>query len=655
MRVIGTAGHVDHGKSALVLALTGIDPDRLREEKERGLTIDLGFAWLTLPDGESVGIVDVPGHKDFIENMLAGVGSIDATLFVVAADEGVMPQTREHLAILDLLEVETGVVAVTKTDLAESEEWIALVIEDLSETLEGTVLADAPIIPVSAHAERGLEDVLEALQNALAQAEPRPHRGRPRLPIDRVFTISGFGTVVTGTLIDGDIEVGQDVEVQPPSLKARVRGLQTHKEKIERAVPGSRVAINLSGVDKDELKRGYVVTTPDWLHPTTLVDVQLRYLPEILWPGLGPFAYRSLRHNTQLKLYTGASEVMARVRLLGQKELSPGETGWVQLELQEPIAMVKGDRFIVRLPSPPTTIGGGTVVDPNPGRKHRRFRPQVIERLETLAEGSPSEILLQTLERQGPTPIRELFEASSRGEVTPEALTQLLKEGQAVVLSSEFGVSGSEFGVSGSEFGVSSWASSGQLVASQSWWAALKERLSDELSAYHETFPLRTGMPQEALRSKLRLAPKVFDAVLALATANGLIVDEGANVRLSSHVIQLTPEQQQQLDALLSRFHRQPYTPPSVKESTEAVGTEMLNMLIDRGDLVQVSPAVLFLPETYEEMVEHIKQHIERKGSIDLAQTRDMFNSSRKYAQALLEHLDAIEVTKRVGDKRILR
>jgi selenocysteine-specific elongation factor len=425
MHVIGTAGHVDHGKSTLVLALTGIDPDRLREEKEREMTIDLGFAWLTLPNGDPVGIIDVPGHRDFVENMLAGVGGIDAALFIVAADEGVMPQTREHLAILDLLGVSRGVVALTKTDLAESEDWIELVAADVSETLDGSVLQGSPIIPVSARTGQGLDDLTAALQEMLSQVEPRHDRGRPRLPIDRVFTISGFGTVVTGTLTDGSFAVGQEVEILPKGLGARVRGLQTHKEKVERTVPGSRVAMNLSGVSKGELARGDVVTTPGWLRGTVLVDVQLRYLPS---------APRPLRHNAQLKFFTGAAETLARVRLLGQDELPPGETGWAQLRLQDPVAMVKGDRFIVRLPSPPATVGGGTAIDPHPGRRHRRTRPEVISRLETLSQGSPAEILLQSLERSGPTPTREALSTSGLGDTGPEPLAQLLDEGQAVLL-----------------------------------------------------------------------------------------------------------------------------------------------------------------------------------------------------------------------------
>jgi len=632
MHVIGTAGHVDHGKSTLVHALTGIDPDRLREEKEREMTIDLGFAWLTLPDGEAVGIVDVPGHRDFIENMLAGVGSIDAALFVVAADEGVMPQTREHLAILDLLEVHAGVVALTKVDLAESEDWIELVVADVSETLEGTVLECAPIVPVSARTGQGLDDLLAALQDTLTQVEPRHDRGRPRLPIDRVFSISGFGTVVTGTLIDGHLEVGQEVEILPRRLKARIRGLQTHKHKVEQAVPGSRVAANLSGVSKTDLKRGDVLTAPGWLQPTVLVDVQLRHLAD---------ARRPLRHNTQLKFFSGAAETIAQVRLLGQDTLSPGEAGWAQLRLREPIALTKGDHFIVRLPSPPATIGGGTVVDPNPGRKHRRFRHEVLERLETLAQGTPGEILLQTLDRRGPAPIRDVLAASALGEAAPSVLHQLLDEGRAILLSARFGARPP--------------ATSKLLLATRSWWEDLVGRVSRELASFHERFPLRAGMPREALRSGLKLEARVFNAAMARAAAEGLIHDEGALVWLPSHAVRLTPVQQQQVDALLARFRRQPYTTPSVKEAIAAVGEEVFSVLIGRGDLIQVSPDVVFLPKTYEEMVTRIRSHIEREGTITLAETRDLFDTSRKYAQAILEHLDEVGITRREGDARTLR
>ena len=291
MRVIGTAGHVDHGKSTLVHALTGIDPDRLKEEKEREMTIDLGFAWLKLPSGREVSIVDVPGHEDFIKNMLAGAGGIDCALLVVAADEGVMPQTREHLAILDLLQVRDGVVALTKSDTIEDPEWLDLVQEEVREELAGTVLQDAKIVPVSAHTGFGLSELLEELDRLLQSPPPRQESGRPRLPIDRVFTIAGFGTVVTGTLIDGRLHNGQEVEILPRGLKARIRGLQTHKVKVELAIPPSRVAVNLTGVSKEQLRRGDVLTTPGWLRPTLLLDARLRLLKD---------APRPLVHNATL-------------------------------------------------------------------------------------------------------------------------------------------------------------------------------------------------------------------------------------------------------------------------------------------------------------------------------------------------------------------
>jgi selenocysteine-specific elongation factor len=627
VHVIGTAGHVDHGKSTLVQALTGINPDRLREEQEREMTIDLGFAWLTLPNGESIGIVDVPGHRDFIENMLAGVGGIDAALFVIAADEGVMPQTREHLAILDLLRIPGGVVALTKIDLIDDPDWLELVQADVSEALQGTVLDGAPIIPVSARTGQGLAELTAALQEVLARTPPRPDRGRPRLWIDRVFTIGGFGTVVTGTLVDGHLEVGQEVEILPRGLRARIRGLQTHKTRIQRAVPGSRVAINLTGISKQDLARGDLVTTPGWLRPTTLTDVRLDLLRDAPFP---------LKHNAFVKFFCGSAETVARVRLLGTETLAPGESGWVQLELDDPLPLVRGDRFIIRVPSPAVTVGGGEVVDPNPGRKHRRFRPEVLARLETLARGTPAEVLLQTLERRGPLTVRDLLEVSGLGEAAPEALAELFSTGDAVVLDA-----------------VPEPAPA-RLVVSRSWWSATTARMRDELAAYHARYPLRPGMSREELRSALRLDPRAYNGLLARAAADGLIVDEAATVRLPEHQVRFSPQQQQAVDDLLARFRAAPYATPSVKEAAALVGEEVLGVLLARGDLVQVSPEVLFLRETYEEMVERIRTHIQQQGSITLAQVRDLFQTSRKYAQALLEYLDGVGVTRRVGDERVL-
>jgi selenocysteine-specific elongation factor len=637
LRVIGTAGHVDHGKSRLVEALTGIDPDRLKEEKEREMTIDLGFAWLTLPSGEPVGIVDVPGHRDFIENMLAGVGGIDAALFVVAADEGVMPQTREHLAILDLLGVRNGVVALTKTDLVEDEEWLELVQIDVAELLEDTVLADAPIIPVSARTGQGLPTLLEELNRLLGNVPPRSDLGRPRLPIDRVFTIAGFGTVVTGTLIDGNLQVGQEVEVLPQGMRARVRGLQTHKEKIERAVPGSRVAINLTGVSTDEVRRGDLVTIPGWLKPTTLIDVRVRYLDS---------APRPLRHNASLKFFSGSAEVMAKARLLDSESILPGREGWVQLRLAEPVALVRGDRFIVRRPSPAVTVGGGQVIDPHPRRRHRRFRSDVIARLTTLAQGSSMEILLQSLETGQPCQLRELVKRSGLAiEEASQALHELLDSKQVLILDSR----------------IEKIPNTQHLVANNSYlvsatgWEKLLDKLVNALGDYHQRHPLRQGMRREELKSQLRLSTKLLNEVANRAVSKGKLVDEEATLRLPEHRVQFSADQERQVQELLAAFRKSPYTPPSVADSEAVVGMEVLNALIQQGRLIQVSEDVLFLRETYEEMVKQVIEHIKEKGTITVAQVRDMFAASRKYALALMEHLDERKVTKRVGDERVLR
>ncbi|MBE0697429.1 MAG: selenocysteine-specific translation elongation factor, partial [Anaerolineaceae bacterium] len=383
MHVIGTAGHVDHGKSTLVAALTGIHPDRLKEEQEREMTIDLGFAWMALPGGEQVGIVDVPGHRDFIENMLAGVGGIDAVLFVVAADEGVMPQTREHLAILDLLQVESGIVVLTKADMIEDAEWFELVEADVRQVLQGTVLANAPIIRVSAKTGAGLDALSAALETCLAGRPARSDLGRPRLPIDRVFTIAGFGTVVTGTLIDGRLKLGEEVEILPSGLRGRIRGLQSHKRKEQAAVPGSRTAVNVTGLEVEQINRGDILAYPGKYHSTRLLDVHFRLLSDASGP---------LKHSSEVKFYLGTAEILARVRLLGTEELKPGEEGWLQLELREPTLAVRGDRYILRRPSPGETLGGGVVVDPQPKGRYRRFAEGMLERLEALLAGSPADI-----------------------------------------------------------------------------------------------------------------------------------------------------------------------------------------------------------------------------------------------------------------------
>ncbi|CAG0936749.1 Selenocysteine-specific elongation factor [Thermoflexales bacterium] len=621
MRVIGTAGHVDHGKSTLVQALTGTHPDRLKEEREREMTIDLGFAWLTLPHGEAIGIVDVPGHIDFIENMLAGVGSIDAALFVIAADEGVMPQTREHLAILDLLKIDAGVVALTKIDLVDAE-WLELIQLDVREALQGTVLASAPLVPVSARSGAGVSDLLQAIEHVLEQRPPRPDRQRPRHAIDRVFSIAGFGTVVTGTLIDGSLHVGDEVVILPQNLSARIRGLQTHKTKIEVAVPGSRVAINLSGVELAEVKRGSVVTTPGWLTPTVLIDAQFEHLAS---------SPRPLAHNAEVKFFHGAAEVSAHLRLLNDEQLAPGQTGWLQFALREPLPLVKGDRFIVRLPSPSITLGGGLVIDPQPGRRHRRFKPEVVARLETLARGTPSELLLKALEAGGPLSSAELFKrASLSKDEAQAALRELLESQLARPLKAD-------------------------LYLAASGWATLRHKISSVLTVYHQTNPLKIGIPREEMKSRLGLETKTFNLIVEQMLQENIIAATGSVLHAPDFTIVFKPEQQQAIDLLVGKFKATPWNTPSPKDAEQITGGDVLTALIDLGRLIKLSEDVLLLAETYRSGLEHIRAHLNTQKTITVAQVRDRFNTSRKYALALMEYLDAQGITKRVGDERMLR
>lgn len=620
--VIGTAGHVDHGKSTLVKALTGIDPDRLAEEKAREMTIDLGFAWLTLPGGEQVGIVDVPGHRDFIENMLAGVGGIDLALFVVAADEGVMPQTREHLAILDLLEVSGGVVALTKSDLVDDPDWLDLVSLDIAGVLSQTVLADAPIIPVSARTGYGLDQLLAALETALADRPPRPDRGKPRLPIDRIFTISGFGTVVTGTLSGGSLAVGDEVEIMPSAQKARIRGLQSHKETIQTAAPGSRVAINLGGIGKEAIRRGDVIAAPGLLHATTLVDAHFRHLSD---------AGRPLKHNALVKLFCGAAETIAHVRLLGDRELPPGAEGWLQLRLEDPLALDKGDRFILRYPSPSQTLGGGMVLDAHPPHRWRRFKPEVITRLETLAAGAPEDQLLQILEGQTALTPQQMSSLGGLGMAeTTDVIEALTAQGEMLLLPD------------------------GWLMA-RAVWARIAGQMTRELRAYHDTYPLRPGIPREALRSRLHLDGKLFGRIVDTAVQSGLLADDGMIIHLPDHSVHFSDAEQTVIDRLWETIRANPIAPPGVKEVTDMVGEEVLQALIAQEKLVQVSPDVLFDVETYQRLVQGVEQFIKDQGSITVAQARDLFDTSRKYILPLLEHLDAIGKTRRVGDERVLK
>lgn len=627
MRVIGTAGHVDHGKSTLIQALTGTHPDRLKEEQEREMTIDLGFAWWQLANGEEVGVVDVPGHRDFIENMLAGVGGVDAALFVVAADEGIMPQTREHLAILDLLEIPGGAVALTKIDMVEDPEWLGLVEDEVRQALVGTVLEGAPVVRVSAKTGENLEALERELGKVLEQRPERPDLGRPRLPIDRVFTMPGFGTVVTGTLTDGYFSVGDEVEILPGGIKGRVRGLQTHKRKEDRAQPGSRTAVNISGVDVDELRRGQVVAHPGTLKETRRLDVHFKHLAEASQP---------LSHNTEVKLFLGAMEAVARVRVIGKKALNPGESGWLQIEPRQPVVGVRGDRYILRRPSPGETIGGGVVLDAHPKGRHKRFAPAVLERLAALTKGSPREVVRQALEALGAASLAAVIEkANLEKEAAQTAAAELLASEEMVLLKGE-------------TLGVKS------EVAAKGYWEGLKRRAVEAVDGYHKANPLRGGMPREELKSRLKLESGIFNALLASLGEGGALIGVKTWVARPGHKVTFSPKQQQRVEALLAEFEGSPFAPPTVKDCMAAVGEAVYQALVEGGRLRQVSGEVVFREEDYVRAVEKLRAFIETNGSITLAQGRDNLGTSRRYVQALLEYMDSEGVTVRVGDARKL-
>jgi len=632
MYVIGTAGHVDHGKSTLVEALTGINPDRLAEEQRRQMTIDLGFAWLTLPSGKTISIVDVPGHERFIKNMLAGVGGIDAALLVVAADEGLMPQTEEHLHILDLLEVQHGVVVLTKRDLVD-DEWLELVSAEVRERLAPTALRAAPIVSVSARTGAGLDDLKHALDALLLETPSRTVGGGvPRLPVDRAFTVGGFGTVVTGTLLDGPLAVGDEVELQPGRLAGRVRGLQTHGARAERALPGTRVAINISGVALDALRRGDVVSYPGAIQPTPLIDLKLRLVAG---------APRPLEQNDALDLFVGTSEVACHVTLLASEEIRPGDEGWAQLRLERPVAVMRGDRCIVRIPSPSLTIGGGRIVDAHP-RRHRRFRGEVIAALETLQRGTPAELLAQTPGVEAPIEWAKLRQQSGLPLETAEvALEEALRLGMLRRL---------DLHVDGDE---SRPVTGDTLLLGQQGWRRLSDLITTSLDAFHQRNPLRAGMPREELKSKTGIrSPRAFNELLARLQDEGLVVATELAVRKPSFVPRLSSAQRAAVDTLLRDFAAAPFSPPTRPE-WESIGPDLIGYLLEGGQLVRVSPDVLFSGEGYAKLVEWTLRLLDDGGEVTVATLRDRFSTSRKYALAFLEHLDERKITRRIGDVRV--
>jgi selenocysteine-specific elongation factor len=616
-RVIATAGHVDHGKSTLITALTGIDPDRLREERERGMTIDLGFAWLRLPGGDEVGIVDVPGHQDFIRNMLAGVGPVDAVLLVVALDEGVMPQTREHLAILGVLGVDRGVVALTKRDLVD-DEWASLARADVAAALQASPLAGAPMIEVSAMAKTGLAELVQQLESVLRTAPIRRDLGRPRLAIDRAFTLTGFGTVVTGTLVDGAFAVGDEIEILPTAQRGRVRGIQTHKRALDSASPGSRVALNLTGVEKDELERGMVIVRPGTLAPVSVLSARVDVLGS---------ASDAIAHDEAVKVHAGTAEVMARVSLLEASTLEPGASGWVQLRLATPLAVAVGDRFVIRRPSPPETLGGGAVADISGERMRRRREAVAI--LERRTAPTAASRLLAALDV--PRTPEEAGARSGLDAVARDAAAvELVESGRAMPLA--------------------------DALVARDTFEAFATRIERALAATHRRAPLRAGAPREEVRSSLDLPAKRFNALVERLVRDERIAERGSALALVGHAPTLTREQEAAWSRARAALAREPLQPPSpaTLESDFGLDRELVAALAERGDLVRIGTEAVFLPEAVGRFADAVVSELVSAGKITVARARDLTGSSRKHVLPLLGFLDDRGLTRRSGDDRIL-
>jgi selenocysteine-specific elongation factor len=630
--ILGTAGHIDHGKTSLIKALTGVDTDRLKEEKARGITIELGFAALTLPNGQNIGIVDVPGHERFIRHMLAGATGMDLVALIIAADEGVMPQTREHLEICQLLKVKRGLVVLTKVDLVE-EEWLELVEEDVHNFLQGTFLEAAPVIRFSAVTGQGTEEFLETLEKLSADIQTKPISGIFRLPIDRVFTIKGFGTVVTGTAVSGKVRVGDLVEIYPPQFKARVRNIQMHDENVEEAVAGSRTAINLQGIDKLELERGMIVATPEALLASQRLDARLDILPS---------AGRPLKNRREIRLHTGTSEELATLIVLARDELAPGESGLVQFRLTIPLAVKPFDRFVIRNVSPALTIGGGHFLHINPP-KHRRLQDNVIQGLEFLEKSTDAERIAFHLRESGAAGLSrtELVKlvALNAAEVEP-ILKHLVKTGQII-----------PYDLENSRYVLSAEVKD------------LQNQAAQFLQKFHQNQPLKLGLSKEELRRRLpeELEVRLFNYLLQdLENQKRIVVDKEL-VRLASHRVILGEAQEELAKKMESLYQKGGLTPPTLKEAGTALraeGTrlqEIIKLLTSQGRLVKVKEDLLFhhsvIVMLKDTLVAYLRQHRE----ISVPQFKDLTQTSRKFAIPLMEYFDASRVTVRVGENRRLR
>lgn len=624
--VIGTAGHIDHGKSTLVKALTGIDPDRLKEEKERQMTIDLGFAHLTLPSGKKVSIVDVPGHERFIRNMLAGASGIDLVLFVVAADEGMMPQSREHLDILNLLQLKNGVIVLTKTDLVD-EEWLELVEVELKEEVKGTFLENSPVIRVSSVTGSGIDELKNYIDRILDKIEKRPVDAPARYYIDRVFNVAGFGLVVTGTLWEGKIKAGEDLDLHPHEKKVRVRNLQTHNENVSEAVAAVRLAINISGTEKTSVQRGDALAESDYYRPTRLIDAELKMLPD------SPV----LAHAEKVHFYLGTKETVGRVRVLYQDELKSGEKGYVQILLQDPVIARRSDRFIIRRFSPLITIGGGVVLNPYPKRK-RLNEERYLEEFKILEKNNMIEVLLYYLENSG-------FEG-----VTIEDLKIFLCELEERVLKALNDLSQERkvFKLSDRYFSLRTLEKA-------------KQRVLKEAETFFKKNPWAPSMDKEELRNRSRIDNrKFYSMVLDSLAEEGKIVVASDSVNLPCRSATFTAEEGKIKTEIEKTFLKNMFNPPlpedviSAYESKSKIAKKMFDVLVAEGTILKISSEVYMHRDSVEEAKKIIRAIFAEKERVRIGEIRDRLNTSRKYVVPLMEYFDKMKFTRRVGEERIL-
>jgi selenocysteine-specific elongation factor len=622
--IVGTAGHVDHGKTELINALTGIQTDRLKEEKERGISIELGFAPLSLSDGSRVGIVDVPGHERFIHNMLAGIGGIDLVLLVVDANEGVMPQTKEHLQILELLQIQRGILVLTKCDLVE-DEWVDIVEEEVRETLEGTFLANAPCCRVSAIRGDGITELKATIEHALTELPPREEDGPTRLPIDRHFTISGFGTVVTGTLLSGRITVGEHVEALPPGEIVRVREIQVHGEKSETARAGQRVALNLVGLERTDLQRGTVIATPGFFHQTSRFDARLNLLKE---------APRPLKFRDPVHLHMGTAKVTAKAILLDREQMNPGESTLVQIVLDSPLVAHRQDRFIIRSYSPMTTIGGGVIIDPLPA-KHRRHRKDVMQALIDLESGEHSFLVRKLLEL-GCAKTKALEQASGLGrERIRDHLAILERAGQVILLGDQ-------------------WAAAETACAWQ-------RTLIETVRSFHRDKTLLPGIPHATLKAMLpqTVSSKAFEGILQSLIDKQSLCLSGEWVACPDFKPEPNSRQLAGLQAIENTYRRYGVQAKGRVDMLNEAGIndptvdDLLAYLFAKGILIRLTDDTFLHREAYDRSLELLKQHFGHKQTLTLAEFRDLIGSARKQSQALLEHFDNLKYTMRKGDERV--